>query len=622
MENNTLFDLIGVFIGFAGVMMVLSMLVTTITQQILNKVGARSKSLESALEGLLASAVDVGAKKVDAEVTKLFGKPSEAAGKLFESGLPDLTAEAARLKVELETLLATCTAAVENSTQKCLAIANADTDKALEEAEKAFEAAEDEKSRELPKLADKAQRLEALVFAMKKGVALEIQSAEDDVKTNGKSEEDLSVQKIEIENSYNKPIADAVATMENLEKLPAQVEKNVIQVLKTKARNDVSVVLGSDEESRGKHLPSVTKVPWSKRVPLVNRMEVVEKLPSKIDKKVIKKPCNWIDVEELKGLLTENLDGMYDLDKIDKKFARMEATTKQSFQKHADAWTMGISIVVAIVFQVSSPELITRLSTNEEAREKAVAYSMDQWSSMDEDQLKPVDSDMVTGNALKKFTEKYPKLGKIDGKGLNVPDIVKAIKQAHKAMLAKETESEQGGDENEAVDDDTGPVTDPEGDDELEDVAKVVEEFRSVLEKEKEEAENALNDYRHEKITSLALLDIGIWRGGIDYYFPPEKGYKKLLGSDWKEQDASWFKQPFLLIRDFAIDLWYSDLALRSLVGVLITAWLISLGAPFWYNRLRDAASLRDQLAGAYNKEDKKKEEKPKGDSENQNESA
>ena len=46
-------------------------------------------------------------------------------------------------------------------------------------------------------------------------------------------------------------------------------------------------------------------------------------------------------------------------------------------------------------------------------------------------------------------------------------------------------------------------------------------------------------------------------------------------------------------IGDFFLN---SDHALRNWMGVLFTAILLTLGAPFWYKLLKDAAGLRDML--------------------------
>lgn len=71
---------------------------------------------------------------------------------------------------------------------------------------------------------------------------------------------------------------------------------------------------------------------------------------------------------------------------------------------------------------------------------------------------------------------------------------------------------------------------------------------------------------RAEELRELALLrasrlDIAPWPRGLDFYM-----------------DGRW--------PDF-----------RCLVGVLVTALLLSLGAPFWFNQLRILLNLRDQLS-------------------------
>ncbi len=75
-------------------------------------------------------------------------------------------------------------------------------------------------------------------------------------------------------------------------------------------------------------------------------------------------------------------------------------------------------------------------------------------------------------------------------------------------------------------------------------------------------ASDVVRDRIAEESSALAAIHIIPWRDGCRYYWPAGKG---------------------------------PDIA--RCLGVLASAALLSLGAPFWYNRLSDLASLRDMLA-------------------------
>jgi hypothetical protein len=182
--------------------------------------------------------------------------------------------------------------------------------------------------------------------------------------------------------------------------------------------------------------------------------------------------CTSIELDEMEDLLTDTFRQKYDLTKIRRRFSRMERAASQQFQAHAHAAVLIISVAVAFLLQVSTPELLVRLSTDDAFRAEAEAA------------------------ALRRLAE-YEGRQSLSG-----------------------------------------------------------DNARTLMQNEVD-----------RKAASLALLNITPWNRGMNYYYKTTNSRSPFHAIEW-----------------------------AHIVGVLCTALLISLGAPFWYNRLRDAASLRDVL--------------------------
>lgn len=124
MNQNSLFEILAIFIGFAGIMLVLSLLVTALTQAIAHFLSIRAKNLEAGLDELLATArgeskdkpqknpdATAGKGSKDKSEIKLAAKDILESNSLMKQGkisyLPKFMAPKASwvLKEELEMLL-------------------------------------------------------------------------------------------------------------------------------------------------------------------------------------------------------------------------------------------------------------------------------------------------------------------------------------------------------------------------------------------------------------------------------------------------------------------------------------------------------------------------------------
>ncbi|HWA78660.1 MAG TPA: hypothetical protein VG937_40275, partial [Polyangiaceae bacterium] len=89
---------------------------------------------------------------------------------------------------------------------------------------------------------------------------------------------------------------------------------------------------------------------------------------------------------------------------------------------------------------------------------------------------------------------------------------------------------------------------------------RILERYRALMNEELDARTKRSRTAIEAAETNLASLNIGFWSRGWSFYSGPE-------GWDW-----------------------------THLAGVLLTALLISLGAPFWYEFLRNTNALRDSL--------------------------
>ncbi len=89
--------------------------------------------------------------------------------------------------------------------------------------------------------------------------------------------------------------------------------------------------------------------------------------------------------------------------------------------------------------------------------------------------------------------------------------------------------------------------------------AELVAEFEELLDRQLEETRDVALREARAASGRLAAVGFDLWQHGKEFY-------------------------------------WEGGLQYRNLVGVLITAILLTLGAPFWFNMLRNSAGLRDLL--------------------------
>ena len=199
--------------------------------------------------------------------------------------------------------------------------------------------------------------------------------------------------------------------------------------------------------------------------------------------------------------------------------------------------TIVCSIVVAGYFQISTPDLLKKLSTNKAWQDQVTAAVKGVQGPVAESQGKAL-SQKALANLMVEYPEVQKKIETVGSIGPDRSSIVAGLE----TILA-----------------DTG-----------ERKAEIIDRYNELLYVMMTEQIDAAAKKAGETVGTLAKIDINGWPQKWNYYY-----------------DGS--------------------VQVRNIVGVLLTAVLLSMGAPFWFERLKEAVKLRDILSKGIKIEDDKK---------------
>lgn len=220
-------------------------------------------------------------------------------------------------------------------------------------------------------------------------------------------------------------------------------------------------------------------------------------------------------------------------------FKRLEAYMEKRFALFARYITFGVAIVVATLFQVSSPDLLRRLWSDAELRSRYVAMG---------EQLQGEDAPAALRGPSGTIDLQMLNLKALGDIAQSFPDEAAAFEE----FSGKADDPTDGREELAAVLKDS-----PHKD-------KVLAEFEQALGRRLTDAQHRGTLMSDEGTPRLATLDITPWKYGWKFY-----SGAGCLGLQWDR-----------------------------VAGVLLTTLLLTFGAPFWYARLKDVARLRDVVSG------------------------
>ncbi len=224
-------------------------------------------------------------------------------------------------------------------------------------------------------------------------------------------------------------------------------------------------------------------------------------------------------------------------DNLVNEIRRMEPAWCKRFQFFMRMVTIGWAFVIAIGFQVSAPALFASLSTDPK-RVADILEEQEEISKIAKAAIADEQYDLVSDKALDELAR-------------NHPDYADDIAQAGNAAPTKAELMSQ-----------------------LQDVLPDVPERPQMMREYSELIDGLITDEvpastnntetTDAAVDKLAAFGIGWWKDGRAFYFDSE-----------------------------------NNLKISVAIGVLLTAILLTFGAPFWFEQLRTLAALRDPRAAA-----------------------
>jgi len=243
-----------------------------------------------------------------------------------------------------------------------------------------------------------------------------------------------------------------------------------------------------------------------------------KELPNVLDS--LKKDIGEKSIEELKS-------------GISKYWERVEKYMEKRFLFLIRLLSISMAVLIAFYFQVSTPDLLHKLSIDPDLREKYVTLALNMDDKMEAELSEVLKYQDVSGLALQRLEARYPKLKEkleeVSGIGKDKNSLIEELR-----MVLEDDVSDAIG------------------------IIKSYEEILDELYKEKmeknlEQARNAMQ--------MVGKFNIRPWQYGTGFYYRKGK------------------------------------IQSENIVGILFTAVLLSFGASFWYNRLREVLKLRDVLS-------------------------
>jgi len=261
---------------------------------------------------------------------------------------------------------------------------------------------------------------------------------------------------------------------------------------------------------------------------------------------------SWIEKDELKALLRQQSGelgaaSVKVLRDVDRWFERLEANTQKEFLVRVRWVTLALALGVAAVFQVDAFETLRELSMNPELRQELSAAASPLLEETKAEIADLRDQRRVAEEALLRLD-----------RANDDPAIQTAIEEV----------AGSDSDRGEQVDELRLALEAHDVPAETRD--QQIARYRSHLEEIAGERLDRAEAMRTAAVGQLARFNVTPWGRTGEFYWRKGHGLR--------------------------------GLQLGHLLGVLVTAAFLSLGAPFWFNQLKNLAALRDQLEQALGK--------------------
>jgi len=220
----------------------------------------------------------------------------------------------------------------------------------------------------------------------------------------------------------------------------------------------------------------------------------------------------------------------------DRGFENVEKLSSHIYRSRMRIISFTWAFIVAFAYQVSTPELLRDLSVDPKLRLEAVSVVTAVQNKASEAIRNSDEAQDVSGEALARLASKHSNYAK------QLEEVSGVGRD--RAELIRELKLVLKG----------LPANDLE---------MITNDYsRSITELQDERFDQGMRDLR-VATEDLARFNIGLWNKGISFYDLREDTFR----------------------------------AMKNIIGVILTALLLSLGAPFWYERLKDLVHLRSALA-------------------------
>jgi hypothetical protein len=257
-----------------------------------------------------------------------------------------------------------------------------------------------------------------------------------------------------------------------------------------------------------------------------------DKDPNSLTRRLLGPTVSWMDKDTFVRAANAIDEQVSNDAALDGRFRAIEASMEKRFLLRVRWITAAWAIVVALIFQVSTPHYLQELWSNPELRrelegmaESVLAQGTEAVATFDR-------YDRVSERALARLTERHPKAAALieqaSGIGTTRGFVIEELRLAV-----------EGSDQRD----------------------QIVRDYADLLD---EERRLQIDDVANEASRAATSL-------GAMYVQPFSRG-----------------------------PLFYGSL--RNWLGMLITAMLLMLGAPFWFNALKSLVNLRDAMKGRIEK--------------------
>ena len=217
-------------------------------------------------------------------------------------------------------------------------------------------------------------------------------------------------------------------------------------------------------------------------------------------------------------------------DTLSNRFRKLEPALTDRFTTIVRWWTIGWAIVVAIFFQVSTPDLLNSLATSETRREAIIAMVPE--VTRQAESAAAYSSEDFVDRALARLAQDYPSREDTFAEVSGSTDSREEMLEELRNVLTGDSERDT-----------------------------IVNRYAAIIDDLSTADLNTAVANAGTAIDALEVIDIRLWGQGDTFY--------------GTLADPRW----------------------QNIVGVLLTAILLTFGAPFWYEQLKNVATLRNALS-------------------------